>query len=69
MNNYQAATNNINIPIFQCHGKEDPVVPYVWGKKTSDIINQFSTKSEFNSYEGLMHRVNEKVSDNAFCRS
>ncbi|XP_060878831.1 acyl-protein thioesterase 2-like [Metopolophium dirhodum] len=55
-----AATNNTNIPIFQCHGTEDPVIPYVWGTRTSEILKEFATKSQFTSYEGLLHRTNEK---------
>lgn len=40
---------------------EDPVVLYTWGTRTSEILQEFTTKSQFTGYEGLLHRVNEKV--------
>ncbi|VVC36080.1 Phospholipase/carboxylesterase/thioesterase, Alpha/Beta hydrolase fold [Cinara cedri] len=56
----EAATNNTKIPIFQCHGMEDPVIPYNLGTRTSEILKEFTTKSQFTGYEGLLHRVNQK---------
>ncbi|XP_025412117.1 acyl-protein thioesterase 2-like isoform X2 [Sipha flava] len=55
-----AATNNTKIPILQCHGTDDPVIPYAWGRRTSEILSEFTTKSQFTSYEGLLHGTNEK---------
>lgn len=40
---------------------EDPVIPYKWGTTTSEILQEFTTKSQFTGYEGLLHCVNEKV--------
>ncbi|XP_050524213.1 acyl-protein thioesterase 2-like isoform X2 [Daktulosphaira vitifoliae] len=56
-----AATNNQKTPILQCHGTDDPVIPYRWGQKTSVILNDFVSNIEFITYEGLQHRVNKQV--------
>ncbi|XP_060871097.1 acyl-protein thioesterase 1-like [Metopolophium dirhodum] len=56
-----AAINNTNIPMLQCHGTEDPVIFYKWGLILSDALKEMNpNKYEFKSYEGLMHAVNDQ---------
>ncbi|XP_050520357.1 acyl-protein thioesterase 2-like isoform X2 [Daktulosphaira vitifoliae] len=54
------ASNNTNIPILHCHGTDDPIIPYKWGKITADIMNEMNPKYNFVSYEGLKHHTNEE---------
>jgi lysophospholipase-2 len=57
----EAAINNTNIPILQCHGTEDPVIYYKWGLILSEALKDMNpNKYEFKSYEGLMHAVNDQ---------
>lgn len=52
----QAATGNRSIPIFQCHGKDDSVVPYELGALTNTIMGQLGfTNCSFSAYEGMDH--------------
>lgn len=56
-----AAINNTNTPMLQCHGTEDPVIFYKWGLILSEALKEMNpNKYEFKSYEGLMHAVNEQ---------
>jgi lysophospholipase-2 len=57
----QAAINNTNTPMLQCHGTEDPVIFYKWGQLLADSLKEMNPKFEFKSYEGLMHAVNDQV--------
>ncbi|KAL5242308.1 hypothetical protein ACI65C_009718 [Semiaphis heraclei] len=57
----EAAVNNTNIPMLQCHGTEDPVIFYRWGLNLNDVLKELNpNKYEFKSYEGLMHAVNDQ---------
>ena len=38
------------IPILQCHGDCDPVVPYKWGQLTSTILKRIVKEHEFKTY-------------------
>ncbi|KAL4084408.1 hypothetical protein QTP88_028231 [Uroleucon formosanum] len=56
-----AAINNTNIPMLQCHGTEDPVIFYKWGLILSAALKEMNpNKYELKSYEGLMHAVNDQ---------
>jgi lysophospholipase-2 len=50
-----AQPNNRGIPVLQCHGDIDPIVPYRWGQMSSQIIKTFLSKYDFKMYNGLMH--------------
>ncbi|XP_025198651.1 acyl-protein thioesterase 1-like [Melanaphis sacchari] len=56
----EAAINNTNTPMLQCHGTEDPVIYHKWGKLMADTLSEMNPKHEFKSYEGLMHAVNDQ---------
>ncbi|CAH1155623.1 unnamed protein product [Phaedon cochleariae] len=44
-----------SLPILQCHGDCDPVVPYKWGQMTASILKTMLQDVEFKSFRGLMH--------------
>ena len=44
-----------NLPVLQCHGDCDPVVPFKWGQMTSSILKKFLPRHEFKSFAGLGH--------------
>ncbi|XP_030766135.1 acyl-protein thioesterase 1 [Sitophilus oryzae] len=48
------------VPILQCHGDCDPVVPYKWGQMTASALKALTTNSDFKSYRGLMHNSNDE---------
>ncbi|XP_066155273.1 acyl-protein thioesterase 1 [Euwallacea fornicatus] len=48
------------LPIFQCHGDCDPVVPYIWGQMTSSVLKTLVKNHEFKTYRGLMHNSSEE---------
>ncbi|XP_025406077.1 acyl-protein thioesterase 1-like [Sipha flava] len=55
-----AIINNTNTPMLQCHGTEDPVIYFKWGKLLADQLSKVNSKFEFKTYEGLMHAVNDQ---------
>lgn len=53
-----AATEaNKHIPVLQCHGDQDFVVPLSWGKASELVLSSFLDKSQykFRVYSGLSH--------------
>ncbi|KAF2879616.1 hypothetical protein ILUMI_26555 [Ignelater luminosus] len=44
-----------DIPVLQCHGDCDPVVPYKWGQMTASLLKTLLKSPEFKSYRGMMH--------------
>lgn len=42
---------NLNTPIFMAHGTQDPICPYVAGKKTYEIVSQTHINSQWREYE------------------
>lgn len=52
-----------NVPVFQCHGDCDPVVPYKFGQLSSSVLKTFMTNSKFTTYSGLSHSSNEAELD------
>lgn len=43
------------LPIFQCHGEVDPVVPYKFGQLSHYSLKTFMKNAQFTSYPGLSH--------------
>ncbi|RWS04352.1 Acyl-protein thioesterase 1-like protein [Dinothrombium tinctorium] len=52
------AEANKNVPILQCHGDIDPIVPCQWGRLSAEILSRLTTKHEFKVYKGMMHSSN-----------
>ncbi|ESO11676.1 hypothetical protein HELRODRAFT_154397 [Helobdella robusta] len=46
---------NQSVPILQCHGTDDTLIPFVMGKMTSEIVKQFDGNVQFKMYNGLGH--------------
>lgn len=57
----QAAVGNKNMPILQCHGDCDPIVPLKWGQLTASILKSFAKNTELKTYRGLMHSSSDAV--------
>ncbi|XP_076332757.1 acyl-protein thioesterase 1-like isoform X2 [Tachypleus tridentatus] len=57
----EAAVCNLDIPVLQCHGDIDPVVPYKFGQLTSDVLKRVMKNLEFKTYKGMMHSSCEEV--------
>lgn len=53
-----AAISNTDIPVLQCHGDCDPIVPYKWGQMTASLLKTFMKNVEFKTYRALMHSSN-----------
>jgi predicted esterase len=45
-----AESPNQNTPIFMGHGDADPVVKYVYGKKSADALKELGYKVDFRTY-------------------
>lgn len=60
------------VPIFQCHGEVDPVVPYKFGQLSHYGLKSFMKNAQFSSYPGLSHSSSQqemddiKVKENGF---
>lgn len=56
---FPALCNEVNksVPVIQCHGDQDFVVPLQWGQLSASIMSTFLDKSTFNFkvYENLSH--------------
>ena len=68
-----SASANKNIPILQCHGEMDQMIPVQFGAMTAEKLKTIvsPTKITFKSYPGLQHsscpQVQKKVDVNVFC--
>lgn len=51
------------VPIFQCHGEIDPVVPYKFGQLSHYSLKSFMKNAQFSSYPGLSHSSSEQEMD------
>ncbi|XP_050438602.1 acyl-protein thioesterase 2-like [Adelges cooleyi] len=57
----EEATNNMDIPILQCHGTNDLVVDYEkHGKSSSDVLKNFVTNHKLITYQNLPHCTNKE---------
>lgn len=52
-----ASEANKSTPILQCHGDQDFVVPFSWGKASEMVLSSFVDKANytFKEYAGLGH--------------
>ncbi|KAG8197323.1 hypothetical protein JTE90_013450 [Oedothorax gibbosus] len=50
-----AAEGNQEVPMLQCHGELDTVVPFKWGRMTHDLLKTFMSNTELKTYKGLCH--------------
>lgn len=48
---------NRNMPVLQCHGQIDNIVPVGFGHLTAIAIRSLTNDSQFKTYFGLMHAV------------
>lgn len=46
---------NVDVPVLQCHGDCDPVVPFKWGQMTSALMKKTFRSHEFKTFQGLGH--------------
>lgn len=51
------------VPIFQCHGEVDPVVPYKFGQLSHYSLKTFMKNAQFTSYPGLSHSSSPQEMD------
>lgn len=49
-----------SVPIFQCHGEVDPVVPYKFGQLSHYSLKTFMTNAQFVSYKDLSHSSSQE---------
>ncbi|CAH1115398.1 unnamed protein product [Psylliodes chrysocephalus] len=52
--------NSDSLPILQCHGDCDPVVPYKWGQMTASVLKTMIRNIDFRSYRGLTHTSSDE---------
>jgi lysophospholipase-2 len=55
-----AIKGNRDVPVLQCHGEADPVVPLVWGKQSADFLSPHNPNHKFKSYPGLPHSSSQE---------
>lgn len=48
------------VPILQCHGEVDPVLPYKFGQLSHYSLKSFMKNAQFNSYPGLSHSSSDE---------
>ncbi|RWS24050.1 Acyl-protein thioesterase 1-like protein [Leptotrombidium deliense] len=51
---------NKDIPIFQCHGDSDPVVPLRWGQMSAELLSRMTSKHQLKVYKGMSHSSSEE---------
>ena len=52
-------------PILQCHGDSDNIVPFEWGRVTSDHLQALGFKNvAFKKYRNMGHSSEEEVRSN-----
>ena len=53
----QASSGNKNIPILQCHGEMDPMIPVQFGAMTAEKLKSIVNPQmiTFKTYPGLLH--------------
>lgn len=51
------------VPIFQCHGEVDPVVPYKIGQLSHYSLKTFMKNAQFTPYPGLTHSSSQQEMD------
>lgn len=48
------------LPILQCHGDADPIVPFRVGQMSSVALKAFMKSPTFNTYRGLSHSSSDE---------
>lgn len=48
------------MPILQCHGDSDPIVPYKVGQMSAMALKAFMKNTTFSTYRGLSHSSSEE---------
>lgn len=48
------------VPILQCHGDADPIVPFRVGQMSAAAMKGFMTTTTFNTYRGLSHSSSDE---------
>ena len=55
--------NKFDLPVLQCHGDSDSIVPLEWGQVTTTHMQQLGFKNVvFKKYRNLGHAYDEEVS-------
>lgn len=49
-----------SVPIFQCHGEIDPVVPYKFGQLSHYSLKTFMVNAQFVTYKDLSHSSSQE---------
>lgn len=57
----KSAEDYSGLDIFMSHGTADAVVPFDWGLKACDTLQELGVKHEFKRYENLGHSINPSV--------
>lgn len=52
----EASVANKNIPIFMAHGTADPIVPFLWGKASCQMLTDLKYPVEWHAYN-MMHQL------------
>lgn len=55
-----AAIGNKDVPVMQCHGELDTVVPYKWGRMTHELLKTFMTNVELKAFKTLIHASSDE---------
>ncbi|CAH1968289.1 unnamed protein product [Acanthoscelides obtectus] len=53
-------TSPDDVPVFQCHGDCDPIVPYKWGQMTASVLKTMLTNVDFKTYRGVGHTSSDQ---------
>lgn len=48
------------LPVLQCHGDADPIVPYRVGQMSAAALKGFMKTTTFNTYRGLSHSSSDQ---------
>ncbi|UYV73807.1 LYPLA1 [Cordylochernes scorpioides] len=60
-----SSVQNKTVPVLQCHGDSDPLIPHKWGQMTADILSKFMPRTTFKTYRGLAHSSCKEEMDDA----
>ncbi|KAI8089381.1 Phospholipase/carboxylesterase/thioesterase [Halteromyces radiatus] len=55
-----ASKTNKQTPILMCHGDDDPVVKYKYGRSSARYLKKIGYNIEFKTYEGLGHTTSDQ---------
>ncbi|CAF2830583.1 unnamed protein product [Rotaria sp. Silwood2] len=56
-----AGDKKLNLPILQCHGKQDPVVQMEWGRLSEKAFKAMGFKKYvFKEYDGMVHSSSDE---------